>query len=248
MMEVFLMKIKILLSIILVLLFSGLLVFVNNYNNQQSNVQENKPRYFKVEAQEDLILDGVVKARKVQELEDAEMSRLLVVNGQHVTKWQQIYNTGYVAPIDGTFTVDENKKFAIISDEQYILSSFSELDNVLINQDMEVTVKSLDGSQAFQSHISWVGLLPREGGEDVSRYGFEIQSNGLHIGQHFNIYVKYKEVVIPEKYISSGFLYMKKPDAKAWEKFKPSLVQRGGVYYAPLSEVPVGTLLKEHKS
>ena len=84
------MKIKILLSIILVLLFSGLLVFVNNYNNQQSNVQENKPRYFKVEAQEDLILDGVVKARKVQELEDAEMSRLLVVNGQHVTKWQQI--------------------------------------------------------------------------------------------------------------------------------------------------------------
>ena len=130
------MKIKILLSIILVLLFSGLLVFVNNYNNQQSNVQENKPRYFKVEAQEDLILDGVVKARKVQELEDAEMSRLLVVNGQHVTKWQQIYNTGYVAPIDGTFTVDENKKFAIISDEQYILSSFSELDNGLINQDM----------------------------------------------------------------------------------------------------------------
>ena len=41
------MKIKILLSIILVLLFSGLLVFVNNYNNQKSNVQENKPRYFK---------------------------------------------------------------------------------------------------------------------------------------------------------------------------------------------------------
>ena len=137
MMEVFLMKIKILLSIILVLLFSGLLVFVNNYNNQKSNVQENKPRYFKVEAQEDLILDGVVKARKVQELEDTEMSRLLVVNGQHVTKSQQIYNTGYVAPIDGTFTVDENKKFAIISDEQYILSSFSELDKSGYGSDCE---------------------------------------------------------------------------------------------------------------
>lgn len=240
------MKIKIILSIILLVLFG---IFFMNLDQFQSTTeaQSQKVETYKVIPQDDLILKGEVKAKKIQTLDTTDMKNLLVNNGDHVTKGQEIYNTGYVAPLDGTFSISEDDNtFAIISDEEYVSASISEIDKNLIHQGDTITVKSLDNSQSYQSQVTRIGISPVSD-DNLSDYLVESAITGLPNGQHVYLYISYSDVVIPQKYVKSGTLNMKKPGANSWMQEKISLTNKGGVFYAHQEDVPIGTLLRKPK-
>ncbi len=241
---------KTIISVLIILGFVGLSVLITNYQttNTSNGSKSKTPKYFKVEKQNDLVLTGVVKSKSIKELPAIDLKDVEVNNGDHVNEGQVIYTTGYTAPISGTFMINSDESVSIVSDDKYIESSFTENNRSLIQQGQSVPVFSLDGSIRYgDSTLTNVGVVPLDNGDSVSKYTLMASGKNLPVGQHVKLYIEQKEVLIPKKYVHDGSVDIKKPNETQWNKVKVNVKNEGGLLYASINDVPVGSQLKGAK-
>lgn len=243
-----LMDMKQKLLIILGLLpFVGLLFFLQNQQSQSSPEvsKEKKASVYKVVKQDDLLLMGDVQSDNITILDNIATDQLLIKNGEPVAKNQKISKNGYEAPVAGMFSIGEDGTLSIISQWLYVASSVSELDRELISEEQALQAKVLETGKIVEAKISWINRQPTITEKTLSYYAFKAEVADLRIGQHVLLTVPYKTVVIPEQYLKDNQLLVKLPEEKGWRSLPIDLFNKGGVLYANLSDIPIGTMLKE---
>lgn len=242
---------KIIISVLIFMGFVGLSVLITNYSNTKNTNNESTSKrttYFKIEKQNDLVLTGVVKSKSIQKLSTISLNDVEVSNGDHVNEGQVIYKTGDTAPISGTFVINSDESISIVSDDKYIESAFTEDNRDLIQQGQSVPVYSLDGSVHYgESTLTNVGVVPLDDGASVSKYSLRVSGQDLPVGQHVKLYIEQRDVLIPEKYIHDGSLNIRRPNDKQWNTIKVNVKREGGLSYASINDVPVGSQLKVAK-
>jgi hypothetical protein len=242
------MKNKLVISLLLIFAFIGLFYFMDDKKEVKSNSNIDKSKTYEVVSQNDLILDGIVEVDSIKNLEFTKPENLLVANGDRVDEGERIYSTGYLAPITGIFIINDDASYSIASEKQYISSEIVETDKDMVNQGMKLKVTNLEGTKTFSDcNLNRISVLPTNKEDKISLYSLRISISGANPGQHMKIFVKNTQVIIPKEFIDEGKLLMKNPNSEKWETKEVSLSNISGITYAPISQVPVGTMLKETK-
>lgn len=229
--------------------FIGLLFWLQHQQKQSRlEVSKDTPAVYKVVKQDDLLLMGEVQSDNITALDKVDPDQLLIKNGEMVTKNQKLYKTGYEAPVAGMFSIGEDGNLAIISPERHVKSSISELDRENILEGQVLQTKNLETGKTLEAKIRWINRQPSADEKTLSHYDFEADVSNLMVGHHVLLSIPYKTVVIPEQYLKNNQILAKLPTEKEWRLLSITPSHKGGVSYAQLSEVPVGTLLKEQNN
>ncbi|WP_029607586.1 hypothetical protein [Lacticaseibacillus rhamnosus] len=229
---------------LILLSFVGLYALLTSYQSATTTTAKETAKEYKVVRQKDLVLSGVVRAEEIKVLDSTSPENVKIKNGEHITKGQVIYQTGYTTPISGTFIVKEDGSYAVVSDAKYIDASVTELDRHLISQGVQVKVANIDGSKKYDCVVKKVDVLPSSE-ESITKYRLQVPIQGVNVGVHMNINIPYSSVLIPGKFEDKGQILIKKSNSKAFKKRKINIIRTMGLKYASIAEVPVGSVLKE---
>jgi len=233
-------------GLIAIVIVGFCIIFGIMQKDTQIGKNKKQEEQYVVEKRKDLILTGVVKTDEIRVLTKTNVENILIKNGDHVESGQKIYLNGYQAPISGTFTMTGDGSLKILSDKQHIESTFKETDIDLLRQGDEVKISDIEGSNNGKSKIETVGIIPTdEENNDMSSYSLVLKSDKRMVGQHVLVYIPQVTVIIPKKYVDSKKVWIKKYGKHDWGKISIKVVNKGGVYFAPISEIPVGSRLKE---